>query len=614
MGRLSGQMLRLDIAPGVVTDETSAGSMGRWVDCDLIRFKNGLPQSLGGWVNQAMTGDVPLLGIPRSNHDWVALDGTNYIAVGTEKRLYIIEDSFVVTNITPIRSSGALTNPFSTDTTGAFDPNITNNAAFFSVNDISHGGSVGDIVTFDSFTSPVGGIAVNGDFEIVSITDTDNYILQGANAASSTVASGGGVGNFTYEITVGSGETGIASGWGTGAWGDEAWGTPRTASTFVEELRTWSLDNWGEDLIASPRGNAIYVWNKSAGLGTRSALIANAPATALRVLVSPENRQLIVLGAHTGADDDPLFIAWSDNEDFTTFIPASNNTAGDKRIDQGSEIVTGISTRVGILIFTDKSVHVMQPVGGNQIYSFRQVGSGTSITSPSAVTDANGIVYFMGSTNFYVYDGTLRVLPCPVWTHVFDGEFPSSLNASQAFSVFCSHSKNFNEVWWFYPGREQSLNDRYVVYNYLENIWYFGQIDRASFSDFSSFVQKPFGFDSNGSLFIHETGDDDDTVAMASFIESGDYSVSDGDELVHVSKLIPDFDRLSGSVSVTLKGRKYPHKAQFTKGPYTAQSDTAEMGVRIRARQIAIRVEQLGIGESFRMGAWKARAVPDGER
>lgn len=221
----------------------------------------------------------------------------------------------------------------------------------------------------------------------------------------------------------------------------------------------------------------------------------------------------------------------------------------------------------------------------------------------------------MGSTNFYVYDGVLRVLNCPVWTRVYDTEKSSNaLNRDQAFSTYCSHNKDFNEVWWFYPSQGQSTNDLYVVYNYLEDIWYYGAMERASFHDFSPFISLPFGFDNDGNLFTHEDGVDDDDAPMGAFIESGDISIGDGDELMHVSKIVPDFDRLTGSVSVTLKGRKYPQKTQYSKGPYTATGVTDEMGVRIRARQIAINIAQSGLGESFRMGAWRARMRPDGER
>lgn len=609
MADLSGMYVKLDVSPGFFADETDSGAKGLWKDGDKVRFKNGLPQKLGGWKQKTLTGAVPLLGVPRSNHDWVALDGTKYIAVGTEKRLYVIEESLVVTNITPIRDSGSLTNPFSTDTGGAYDPNTTGDASYFSVADTSHNVNVGDIVTFDSFTSPVGGIEVNGDFEVIEVTDVNNYILKGATAASSTVAGGGGIGNYIYEITVGSGSTGVSDGYGAGAYGAEAYGTPRTQSTFVQELRTWSLDNWGEDLIASPRGGAIYAWDKSVGLGTRATVIANAPSTNLRVFVSPENRQLISLGSYNGVSSDPLFITWTDNEDYTTWIPDVANTAGDKRLDRGSEIITGLPTRVGILIFTDKSVHVMQPVGGQEIYSFRQVGEGISIASPAAVAEANGVAFFMGVTNFYIYDGTLRVLPCPVWTKVF-----RDINESQIFSVYCSHVKDFNEVWWFYPSANQSTNDRYVVFNYLEGLWYYGSMERASFRDFSPFFEKPFGFDNSGNLYTHEDGVDAAGASMYSWIESGDVDIGDGDVLMHIGKLIPDFDRLTGTVTVTLKGRKYQQATLFTKGPYTCTASTDEIGVRMRARQVAMLIEQNGTGQDFRMGSWRARVVPDGER
>jgi len=607
VGQLIPQTISLDIAPGIVSDETDLGAMGRWKDCDLVRWKNGLVQSLGGWQEQATTGET-ILGVPRSNHDWVALDGTRFLSVGTEKRLYIMSDAFVVTNITPIRDSGGLTDPFFTDTTGAFDPASAGDASFFSVLDVGHGAQEGDIVTFASF-SAVGGLTVNGDFEVLSVTDVDNYVLKNDSNASSTVSGGGGAGTYIYEITVGTGAAGIASGWGTGTWGSESWDTERANSSFVLELRTWSLDNWGEDLVASPREGGIYVWDKSVGLGTRAVIIAEAPTTNLRVIVSPENRQMIAFGAHNGVADDPLFIAWTANEDYTDWTAAIGNTAGDKRLDQGSEIVTAIATRVGILVFTDKSIHVMQPTGGQQIYSFRQLGSGISIAGPAAAADANGIVFFMGSTNFYVYDGSLRVLECPVWTKVYN-----DFNRDQAFSTFCSHNKDFNEVWWFYPGADQKVNDKYVVYNYLEGIWYYGEMERASFHDFSPFVELPFGFDNDGTFYTHENGQDAGDSAMSSFVETGDMEMGGGDSLIFISKLIPDFDRMTGSVDVTLKGRKYPQGAQTTKGPYPATSETKNMGVRMRARQIALRIEQSGLGESFRMGSWKARIAPDGER
>ena len=611
MGEQSGEPLKLDIAPGVYSDETDSGAMGTWKDGDLIRWKNGLVQSLGGWKKKTLTGDdsTGLFGLPRSTHDWVALDSTKLMCVGTEKRLYIIEASLAVTNITPIRQTDSDSNPFDTDSTGALDPN-GNDAKFFNYTNVAnHGATLGDIVEFDSYTSPVGGITVNGSFEVLKVVNTKTVTLKAATVATSTVTGGGGAGNATWEITSGSGASGFAVGYGTGVYGAETYGTPRTVSSFTTELRTWSLDNWGEDLIASPRGGAIYVWDKSVGLGTRATIIANAPATNLSVLVSPENRQLIALGAHNGTDDDKLFIAWSDNEDFTTWIPSSSNNAGTKRLDSGSEIVAGIQTRVGILILTDTSVHIMQPTSSNDIFGFREIGSGISISSQNAGVDANGIVYFMGLSNFYIYDGTLRVLPCPNWTRVYE-----DINISQAFGAFCSHSKNFNEIWWFYPSAGKFTNDRYMVYNYVEKIWYYGDMDRLSFHDFSPFFDKPYGWDASGNLYSHEDGDDADTVAMTSFVESGDMSIQNGDELVHISKLIPDFDRITGSVDVLLKGRKYPQKAQFTKGPYTLSGSTDEMGVRIRARQLALRITQSGLGESFRMGSFRARARADGER
>ncbi|KKN55460.1 hypothetical protein LCGC14_0582300 [marine sediment metagenome] len=608
MAEQLGTPVKLDLAPGVYSDETPSGAMGTWKDCDLIRFKNSLCQSLGGWKKKTLTGDA-ILGVPRSAHDWSALDATKYLAVGTEKRLYIIQTSLVATNITPIRATASPSGPFGTNTDGDHDPNGSSAKYFTFTDPANHGCTLGDIVEFDSYTSPVGGIVVNGSFEVVEVTSSTVITLKGAEAASSTVVGGGSTGNVTYEITSGSGAAGFVLGYGTGPYGAETYGNPRTVSTFVTETRKWSLGNWGEDLIASPRGGKIYQWDKSNGVGTRAQEITEAPATNLSVIVSPENRQLIAFGAHTDTTDDSLFIRWCDNEDFTTWTSAADNNAGTKRLDSGSEIVAGIRSRIGVLVLTDTSVHVMQPISGNEIYAFREIASGISIAGPSAGVDAHGIVYFMGISNFYIYDGTLRVLPCPNWTRVYD-----SFNIDQSFSVFCSHSKDFNEIWWFYPSEGKFSNDRYIVYNYVEKIWYYGDMDRQTFHDYSPFFKKPFGFDAAGNLYAHEDGVDADESAMVSFIESSDMSIEEGDELMHVSRLIPDFDRIAGSVEVLLKGRKQPQREQFTKGPYIATGATSEMGVRIRARYLALRITQEGIGESFRMGSWRARMQKDGER
>ena len=613
MAEQTGAAEKLDILPGFYTEDTEAGTVGRWVDGDLVRFKNGLLQSIGGWVQQTLSASI--LGIPRSLHDWQALDSSNLISLGTEKRLYVIEEDLTVHNITPIRDSGTLgAAPISTSDAGLYDPNLTGDASFVSIADTSHGCSVGDIVTIGG-ADPVGGITIDGDYEVKAVTDVNNYILQHSEEATSTAVGGGVSVTYIYEITAGSASSGIAGGWGTGSWGQATWNTPRLTSSFVLELRTWSLDNWGEDLIASPRGGTIYVWDKSGGFSARATEIANAPDTVLRVIVSEQNRQLIAFGAHTGSASDPLFIAWSDTEDYDTWIPAVDNTAGDKRIDNGSEIITAVQTRNGILIFTDIGGHFMQPVGGNEVYGFKGVGGNMSIAGPAAAVDVAGIVYIMTKNNFYVFDGVMRVLPCDVWTTVFDSDKTSNaINKAQASSVVCSHVQNFNEVWWFYPSQGETTNNRYVIYNYVENIWYTGSLGRSSFHDFSDFLDTPYGFDESGNIFTHEDGDLADVESLDWYAESGDLSISDGDYVMHISKLIPDFDRIQGSVNVTLKTKKRPQDTQKSKGPYEFDGSIGERGVRARGRYISMLVEAAVSGTKARMGSWRARIRPDGER
>ncbi len=591
------EMVNLRFAPGLFTESTDRGADSRFRDGNLVRWNNGMPEGVGGWTSQALTGQT-FSGIARAIKDWSTLDGVDVAAVGTDKKLYIIEGGRIH-NITPLRDSGTLTDPFTT----------TLGSDVVTVAHISHGAAEGDSVFFSN-ASAVGGLTLDGEYLVTSVVDANNYTVTAASAAASAATGGGSVG-YEYEISSGGTATGTSFGWGAGGWGQETWGTPRTASTLIIPLRVWSLDNWGEDLIASPSGGAVYWWDRTGGFGQRAQLVPTAPAKNVRIIVSQENRQLICLG--TTDDDgelDPLFVRWSDNEDFTDFEILEENSAGSQRIDGGgSEIVAGVRTRSGILIWTDKSLHLMQPTGDAIVYEFRALGTGVALMGPNAAVDVNGVVYGMGVDNFYAYDGVLQVLPCDVWTRVF-----GDVNLAQRRMVYGAMNKTFSEIWWFYPAAGADTAGKLVVYNYRDRIWWYGDLQRSAFADFSPFLQHPYGFSDAGVLYQHEDGVDADDAAMERYLVSDDVEVGAGGDLLHISTLIPDFKNLTGTATVTLKGRIYPAAVQREKGPHNVTSATRRISTRMRARQVSLTIAMSQVGGNFRMGEWRAEARGDGER
>lgn len=616
------QPLPLELAPGLYSERSrrGAGNSGRWINGDFVRFKTGLPEKIGGWVTKALTGDIPIVGAARGVSDWVALDGTTRIGFGTDKKLYILNRNDVLFDITPIRIQGTLTDPVSTNTGGAWDQFGTN-AAFVRITHTAHGLNVGDYVRLGSGTDTqaadpfdaVGGVTIGGEYRVEWVINTNTYTILHTSAATSTVTASGGVGSYEYDIPSGSSTSIALFGFGAGQYGAETWGTARTESTTVISLalRTWSLDAWGEDLIASPSDGSIYVWDKTNGNATRALIIANAPITNRHILVSPESRQIISLGAHDGTIQDPLLIAWCDNEDYTVWTPTASNRAGSIRIDDGStKIVTGLRSRTSILIWTDLSLHVMSPVAGNDVYSVRHIGTGTTIVSPFGAVDVNGVVYYMGVSNFYIYDGTLRILPCDLWSKVYN-----DFNFGQKELCFASRNKEFSEIWFFYPSANAIANDRAVIYNYKEGIWYYAEVARAVYHDYSGHYEKPYAFNETGTLFQHETGMDNAGSAITAFLLSGEMDISKGKKMMAVDHLLPDFETLVGSVDIELTVRRYAaDQVPVTDGPYTITSSTEKQDVRSRGRQISLRITSDALADHWRMDDWTAFVREDGDR
>lgn len=435
------QIFNLPIAAGVYTEETERGAQGRWHKVDKVRFRKGLPEKIGGWVK--INPDDPLLGTARKIIDWVSLDGKKWSAIATEQKLYLYQDGTLY-NITPIRRTATLTGPFAT----------TINQPTVVVTDAAHGAQIGDYVTFDGATA-VGGLTIDGEYRVTAVLTQDTYSITASSNASST-ATGGGTVEAQYEITVGSESNVTGRGWGTGRWSVGTWGTPRTVSATVISLRTWSLDNWGEDLIASPSGGAIYWWDRTNGPTSRAVRLeaAGTPLFNNFVLVSQRDRQIISFGSYDYFNNrfDPLLIRYCSQEDFNDWIPNNLNTADDIRLYRGSKLITAVRARGEIVFWTDVSMHSLVAVGPPDVFALNTIGENVSILGPMAAIAVDYRVFMMGEANFYMYDGVLRVLPCDVRNYVYN-----NLTVSQKDKVYCGLNREFNEIWWFYPANDPSL-------------------------------------------------------------------------------------------------------------------------------------------------------------
>jgi hypothetical protein len=427
----------LPLGAGIYTEETERGSKGFWRSADKVRFRKGLPEKIGGWTQlQPM-----FLGKARRIIDWTSLDGKKWTALATELKLYLWQDDTLY-NITPLRRTVTLgTDPFAT----------VSASATVTVTDVAHGCQVGDFVTFSGATA-VNGLDLNGEHQVATVPGADTYTLTAASNATGTGSGGGSAVKAEYEITVGSESAVTGRGWGTGVWSAGTWGTPRTGllSTTVLPLRTWSLDNWGEDLIASPNGGSIYWWDRTNGPSQRASKLEGPgiPEVNQFVIISQRDRQVISLGAYDYFNQtvDPLLVRWCSTEDFTDWIPTVTNTAGDIRLYRGSKLVTGVRTRGELIVWTDTTMYSLPSVGPPEVFGANPVGENVTILGPMAAIAVDYRVFFMGEADFYIYDGILRVLPCTVRNHVYN-----NLDVAQKDKTYCGLNREFNEIWWLYP-------------------------------------------------------------------------------------------------------------------------------------------------------------------
>ena len=619
---------------GIDREGTSYTNAGGWFDGSLVRFRKGFVEKIGGWAKNTTN---TFLGTSRKLFGWIALEGTKYLFLGTNLKAYIKEGDNV-NDVTPIRL---------TTSAGDVTFSASNGDATITVADTSHGAVQNDFVTFSGASSLGGNInsnVLNQEYQIATIVNANSYTIEAKNtsgvtvtANSSDTGNGGSSVVGAYQINTGLDNFVQSTGWGVGAWGDGTFGST-TSLSDTNQLRLWSADNFGEDLLFNNRGGSIYIWQESNGVTTRGINItalsgANlSPTKVLQVIGSDTDRHVFILGAdplnaggtaRTGTID-PMLIAFSDQESATEWEPKTTNTAGSVRLSAGSEIIGGIRARQETLVWTDSALYNITFVGPPLTFAVNLINQGVGLISPNGCINSPSGVYWMSDDGFYFYNGSVKRLSCSVLSYVLD-----NLNINQKFKVFGLLNKEFNEVWWFYPSTQDNTGEisRYVIYNYLEDSWSIGQLIRTSWLDQDVF-DRPLATASN-TLFNQESGQDNDGSPMDDvFIESADFDLQDGNDFVFVRRVIPDI-KFAGTntetgapqINMVLKTRNEPAESLVTRFTKDVSNNTDQLHVRARGRQAVLRLQSDDdadasnrLGVQWRLGYTRMDIQPDGKR
>jgi hypothetical protein len=643
--------IKLQFRPGLNKDQTNYSNEGGWFECDKIRFRSGFPEKVGGWEKAAPTSFV---GVCRQMWNWITTYGDNLLAVGTNEKLYL-EAGGNFFDITPLRTVAPTLDTPDTDNcinTSDTTTTITVNLA------ANHDAQTGSYVQISGVTGPtIGGIPVseiNGNHEI-TVIDADSFSFVVTTAATSTVSAAGGAAIVIgFEIEPGNPIAVEGYGWGVGSWGRDAWGLGTSASPILLAQRDWWFDNFDNDLVANIRNGEGYWWERGATSDPSTALATKAirlvdyadgegfdpdavPVKLMQLMVSQQDKHLIAFGAvpfgsTNVADFDPLLIRWADQDTPGEWTPSSTNTAGDLRLSRGSAIVRALPTRQEILVWTDSHLYTLQFLGTTDVFGLQEYADNISIASPRAMVSAANITYWMGQDKFYAYTGRVETLPCTLRNHVFQ-----NFNFAQSAQVVCGTNEQWNEIWWFYPTADSNYNNAYVVYNHLERIWYYGTIDRTAWLDTPL---RPHPLAANtvvtvngnevttgaGFIYNHESGVDDDDVAMHSYIQSSDVDLDEGDQFMLTRRILPDVAFEGSTVSspevtVQIRPRNFPGSAfsgdaadiqrviETTVGNYTEQ-----VFIRARARQMAFRINSENLGVQWQLGTPRVDVRPDGRR
>jgi len=610
---------RLQLKPGVDRENTRYAAEGSWYETDKVRFRRGMPQKIGGWVRISAS---TFLGICRSMLNWTTLEKQNLVSVGTHLKYYI-ERGGSYSDVTPIRATATLTNPFTT----------TLDSTTVLVTDVAHGALNGDFVTF-SGASAVGGLNLNNEYQIAFLTE-DTYNITAETTASSA-ATGGGTVTAAYQVNTGNEIEIPFVGWSAGTWGSGTWGNSGDTNA---PMRLCSQAKFGEDLFFGYRGGPVFYWDATNGTDTRAVFVSslggasNVPTIVNKTFVSDIFRFAICFGSNASgsATLDPMLIRWSDQEDVANWTPAATNQAGSLRLSRGSEIITALQARQEILVWTDTALYGMQYLGAPEVWGAQLLGDNITIAGPNAAAYSGNTAYWMGTDKFYMYDGTVKTLPCSVRSYVFN-----DFNFSQYAQVVAGTNERFDEIWWFYCSEGVTRNDRYVVYNYLQDIWYYGNLSRSAWID-SDLRENPLAATYSNNLVNHEVGYDSQEGASASAITatlvSSQFDLDEGSRFMFVDKMLPDItfegstadspaavmtllpmeNSGSGYYSPTSEGGV--DNATVTRSATVPiEQFTGQVFVRVRGRQLTFKLESTALGVAWKLGIPRLEMRPDGRR
>lgn len=698
---------KLQFRPGLNREGTDYSNEGGWYDGDKIRFRSGFPEKIGGWIRVT---DPQFLGVARSMWNWIDLEGTNYLGVGTNLKYYL-EKGGQYYDITPIRKTvnPMAANPFSTAystlngnitatdtslvlTSAASFPNspgiirIGTEQIFYTskssntllglvrgyngttaaahttsapvgsqtilVTDATNGTTKDDFVTFSGATGPVGGFTaaqLNTEFQVYNIVNINQYTINVPGVFSTSAATGGGAAvKAEYQITTGLDVYVTGTGWGAGGWGRGGWGSGATSGGIGQQLLLWSNDNYGQDLVIAQRDGAIYYWQDILGVSIRAKLLSDlatshayagqfVPTRTLEVSASSIQRFIIAFGANpydpanANTEFDPMLVRWSDQENPYQWVPSITNQSGEFRLSHGSSIIAQINTRQETLVWTDSCLYSMQYLGPPYVWKFEILMDNISIMSPNSAITINNVTYWMGDGKFYQYSGRVETLPCSLRQYIFD-----DINKDQAYQVFAGGNEGYNEVWWFYCSNGSNRVDKYVIYNYLDRVWYYGSMARTAWLD-SGIRPYPMAADYNNRILYHEANVDDVSgltpVPINAYVQSSDFDIGDGHNFGFVWRILPDVN-FNGSnvndpvVTMTVKPRQNsgtPYGAAdnpsvrsyddfSTRSTYNVQQFDGQVYTRLRGRQMSFRIESNTLGVAWQLGTPRIDIRPDGRR
>ena len=721
---------KLQFRPGINREGTDYSNEGGYFDCDKVRFRSGFPEKIGGWSRMA---NAQFLGLARALWNWLALNSSNYLGVGTELKYYI-EQGGIYNDITPVVfTSSNVANAFT----------ITSGSNALTVVDGSYQPNVGDYLTISNAatisTSNITAAVLNQEYSVTTRINTTAYTVTMSVTANLSATGGGAATDIAYQQPVGLNTFTIGTGWGTGPWpvtgittnltdpfattngsnsvvvtqtahglsngnavifanatatggvsavllntlfyptvananaytitvqanatstvgagggnviaytetGTRGWGEGFT-SGIGQQLRLWTNDNFGQDLVIAPRGGSVFYWTAATGLGVRAESLSllstskgfdgtRVPTQTNQIVASAIQRFVICMGANpydpvTAATTfDPMLVRWSDQENPYEWVPAVTNQSGEFRLSSGSFIMCARNTRQEILVWTDAAIYSMQYLGPPYVWGFQVLQDNISIMSPNAAITVNNVTYWMGVDKFYVYSGRVETLPCSLWQYIFN-----DINKEQAFQVFCGTNEGYSEIWWFYCSQGSNNINKYIIYNYLERTWYYGTMARTAWLD-SGIRQYPMAADYNSRMLFHESAVDDvaglEPVPINAYVQSSDFDIGDGHNFGFVWRILPDINFTGSnvnqpSVTMTVKPRQNsgaPYGTANNPGVissdnyssvsvYNIQEFTGQVYTRLRGRQLAFRIESNTLGVAWQLGSPRIDIRNDGRR